>query len=103
MLAETDCILAGRYTHKRITPNDRWTRAGYRHICWHVCDPAHIGEHQAQGAPDVGVILKMCRPTHDFYDQHRAEWEAVTEIPESTLASEAAGVALRFVERGGVV
>lgn len=44
----------------------------------------------------------MCRATHQFYDEHRDEWEQVTELSERRLENEAGGFALKFVERGGL-
>lgn len=51
----------------------------------------------------MGVCVPLCRAAHRFYDEHRDEWEYVTDLPERRLGSEAAGYALKFVERGGIV
>lgn len=97
------CILEGRYTKIRLTVYDKWTRRGFWHVCWGPIDPAHVGQHQARGAYDVGVCAPMCRAVHQFYDEHRDEWEYVTELSEKRLENEAGGFALKYVERGGVV
>lgn len=87
----------------RLTIYDQWTRRGFRHVCWGPIDPAHVGDHQATGAPDVGVCVPLCRAAHAFYDEHREEWPQVTALSEKRMANEAGGYALAFVERGGVV
>jgi len=94
-------------TRRRITPFDKkwWDGKGgvprWRHTCFGPVDPAHIGKHQAQGAPDLGVIVPLCRAAHHFYDEHRSEWFRVTGYSDAKMASAASGYALKYVESGG--
>lgn len=75
---------------------------GYVHRCWGANTPAHVGDHQAQGAPDFGVLVPLCQAAHDYYDHHRDEWERVTRYSEKKMALAASGYALKYVEQGGV-
>ncbi len=63
--------------------------------------PAHVGEHQAQGAPDFGALVPLCKAGHEFYDEHRTEWSRVTGYSEKKMALAASGYALKYVEEGG--
>lgn len=103
-------MLAGRITLAPLGIHDKKVRVpkwGYgqsvawRHICWGGMTPAHVGEHQARGAPDFGVLVPLCKASHQFYDEHRSKWQGVTGYSEKRMASEASGYALRYVERGG--
>jgi hypothetical protein len=96
------CILAGRFTLRRISLNDRDWQDGAEHRCWGPRDPMHVGEHRAQGAADFGRVVSACRATHDLYDQNRPLFHRVTRVTEKQLENKAAGLALKYVERGGV-
>ena len=111
---ENACLLRGDalfpcVTRRQVTPFDKtwWPGKGgvpqWRHICFGPVDPAHVGKHQAQGAPDVGAIVPLCRAAHSFYDEHRSDWRYVTGYSEKQMASAASGYALKYVESGGVL
>ena len=109
---ENLCMIAGRIVLERLGLHDKsvrvdnWTYAqtiAWRHVCWGDITPAHVGEHQARGAPDFGVIVPLCEAAHDFYDHHRSKWQGVTGWTEPSMASAASGYALKYVERGGWV
>lgn len=82
------CILAGRVIERPFSgadvPNGPFWR-GFRHICWGPVDPAHIGPHQATGAPDRGHILPLCRAAHQFYDEHRISFYRATGYSDHQL------------------
>lgn len=102
---ENDCLLWRKPITARVGLYDKYpvyAPAVLEHRCWGPIDPAHVGDSQARGAPDFGVIVPLCRAAHDFYDQHRSRWAKVTGYTEATMASEASGYGLRYVERGGV-
>jgi hypothetical protein len=103
---ENRCLLRGRQTLRRVTAYDmleKWTTdpLAWFHCCWGPIDPAHVGETQAQGAPDFGVLVPLCRAAHGFYDEHRSDWALVTGYTEPMMASAASGYALKYTERGG--
>src|SRR5437588_5178151 len=98
------CLLMTRLTAVQLCPYDRPAPgfAGWWiHVCWGPVDPAHVGDHQARGAPDVGVLAPLCRGAHRFYDEHRGAWPEVTGISEAEMASVASGLALKWTETGG--
>jgi hypothetical protein len=110
---ENDCMLRGDGLFPRVTlaslsladsviSRDRDTRVWWVHNCWGPIDPAHVGDSQARGAPDFGVIVPLCRAAHDYYDHHRSKWRKTTGYSEKQMASAASGYALAYVERGGV-
>jgi hypothetical protein len=72
------------------------------HRCWGAITPAHVGKHRAQGAPDFGHVIPLCKAAHQFYDEHRSEWPRVTGYSEKKMALAASGYALKYVEQGGV-
>src|SRR5207302_4658758 len=92
------CVLKGRDTTRRLSVRDAenlrregWFRgepfylltgsAYWHHACWGPIDPAHVGEHRAQGAPDAGAVVPMCRAAHREYDEHRDRWEHLVAPP----------------------
>jgi len=90
--------------HDRLIRGDAWTYGTSRvwqHICWGEPTPAHVGEHQARGAPDFGVLVPLCKAAHRFYDELRSQWQGVTGYSESQMASAAAEYAADYVEQGG--
>jgi hypothetical protein len=95
-----DCLLTNRSTQDEMTCYDVTTARGFVHVCWGPIDPAHVGDHQAQGAPDVGCVIPLCRAAHRYYDEHRQSFYRVTGISERQLVSIAAGLALKWAERG---
>ena len=100
------CLLWDKLLQRAISLHDTPFTLGWRgfvHRCWGPIDPAHVGPHQANGAPDLGACVPLCRAAHDYYDQHRSAFAKVTGWSEKLLANHAAGLALRYVERGGVV
>jgi len=76
---------------------------GFKHVCWGANTPAHVGKHQATGAPDFGRCVPLCQAAHQFYDEHRHAWSRFTGYTEVRMESAAAGYALKYVERGGWV
>jgi hypothetical protein len=99
---ENDCMLRGSLLRGRVSLHDVVTpMGGFLHVCWGVITPAHVGQHQARGAPDFGVLVPLCQAAHQFYDEHRAEWAKVTGCSERKMASEAGGYGLKYVEHGG--
>lgn len=104
---ENDCLLSGRRLAKRLALFDIQrlggtdNAIGFDHVCWGPIDPAHVGDKQSRGAPDLGHCVPLCRAAHDFYDQHRSAWKSVTGLSEKRMANEAGGFALKYVERGG--
>lgn len=101
---ENPCLLEGKVTRGRLTDHDVPSSvhpACFQHRCWGVITPAHVGEHAAQGAPDVGVLVPLCQAAHDFYDHRRTEWAKVTGLDERKMAHLAEGYTVKYVERGG--
>lgn len=99
------CLLAGRFTERRITPNDsRWAfRVGpteWRHICWGRIECAHVNETQARGAGDVGECAPLCAASHHALDQ-RLGAATFAKVTGLNLTHIAAGLAQTYVERGG--
>jgi hypothetical protein len=83
------CILVGRVVAGQFSPNDRPVGLGWQgwvHGCWGPVDPAHIGPHQAVGAPDRQHILPLCRAAHQFYDEHRMSFYRATGFSHHQLA-----------------
>lgn len=102
-------MLAGRGIEGPLSTHDNgFPRQSYppwrnwEHRCWGPIDPAHVGKHRAQGAPDFGVTVPLCRAAHQFYDEHRDRWPKLTGYGQRKMASAAAGFALKYVERGGI-
>lgn len=96
------CLLGSRWLRQRVSLFDRAQgNEWFTHSCWGPIDPAHVGAHQARGAPDVGHIVPLCRAAHQFYDEKRSSWARVTGFTEAKMASEAGGYALKFLETGG--
>lgn len=89
---ENKCLLAAQFTTQRVTLNDldvaegRWR---FLHQCWGVITPAHIGKHQANGAPDLGHCIPLCEAAHTYYDEHRGAWAAVTGYTEAKMQRKA--------------
>lgn len=79
---EHGCLLTGKVTTEPVTPNDT---PGLPHRCWGAITPAHVGKHQATGAPDRGVIVPLCKAAHTFYDEHRAKWMHVSGWTEPMM------------------
>ena len=92
------CILSGNVVLGMISPDDQHIgfSLAFHHVCWGPVDPAHVGQHQATGAPDMGRLLPLCRAAHQFYDEHRLSFYRVTGIPPQTLAWEAARFAAEY-------
>jgi hypothetical protein len=92
-------------THDVRTAYSGWLGRGkptpWQHRCWGPIDPAHVGQHQANGAPDVGACVPLCRAAHSFYDEHRGAWAKATGLTEPKMANLAAGLALKYHEQGG--
>jgi hypothetical protein len=101
VVEETDCVGAGRLFTRQVSGYDLRGARAFLHVCWGPHDPAHVGKHRAQGAPDFGRVVNMCRALHDFYDQHRSVFAKVTGLTERKLENQAEWNALRWVERGG--
>ena len=98
----TGCTFSGRFLWRQISPNDTRLSVGYWvHHCWGAIDPAHVGEHRAQGAPDRGSVLPMCRALHQFYDEHRPAFYRAVRITEHRLVGAAQYLASQFPESGG--
>lgn len=99
------CLLMTRLTATQMCPYDRSAgplfRGWWIHVCWGPIDPAHVGDHQARGAPDIGAIAPLCRGAHRFYDERRSAWAEVTGISDAEMASVASGLALKWAETGG--
>jgi hypothetical protein len=103
---ENHCLLRGRVLAATISPRDgklpdtlgiQWV-----HFCFGPRDPAHVNRTRAQGVPDFGEVICLCRAAHRWLDNHtRAEFERATGFSQQNLTSAAAGLALRYVERGG--
>src|SRR5205085_7011060 len=100
------CLLMARLTGRQLCPYDR-PAPGFPgwwiHVCWGPIDPAHVGDHQATGAPDLGALVPLCRGAHRFYDEQRSVWHDVTGISEAEMASVASGLALKWAETGGTL
>jgi len=96
-----DCAIMGRIVGARMSMRDLRCSGLFQHRCWGPTDPAHVGQHRANGAPDVGAIVPLCRAAHSFYDEHRAAWGKATGLSESKMANLAAGLALKYHEQGG--
>lgn len=99
-------MLVGRCTYVRFSEHDvAFPRGGklprFVHYCWGANTPAHVGKHQAKGAPDFGALVPLCKEAHRRYDERRWEWKRATGFTEKQMASEASGYALFYVERGG--
>ena len=102
VVSHTECVGAGRLFTRRVCGYDFHTPDGYLvHVCWGGNDPAHVGKHRAQGVPDLGRVVNMCRALHNFYDEHRSEFAKVTGLTEAKLANIASGNALKYLESGG--
>ena len=108
---ENPCMLAGKPTLEPMSTHDKphkswWVQGAwmdtYLHVCWGAMTPAHVGEHQAQGAPDFGVLVPLCKAAHQFYDEHREQWAKATGFTEAKMALRASGYALKYVERRGI-
>jgi hypothetical protein len=110
---ENPCMLAERLLrgpvsllhdapYEHMNHNAARVYRGWWHNCWGGNTPAHVGKHQAKGAPDFGVLVPLCRVAHQFYDEHRKEWAKATGFTEKKMASAASGYALKYVELGGV-
>jgi hypothetical protein len=104
---ENECLLRAHPIRRRFSEHDmvwpNWN-ANPRdliHVCWGAVTPAHVGEHQARGAPDFGVLVPLCEAAHRFYDTRRWDWRKATGYTERQMASEASGYALKYQERGG--
>lgn len=100
-ICENACLLAGRLTTVRFTANDLSNAGAFFHVCWGPIDPAHVGEHRSQGAPDFGMVVPLCRAAHQFYDEQRPMWLEATGYTNRRMASAASGYALKYSERGG--
>jgi hypothetical protein len=99
---ENPCMLRGATIRVRFSEHDEMLPIwGYVHRCWGAITPAHVGPHQARGAPDFGVLVPLCKAAHQRYDEHRDEWPRVTRYDEKAMASAASCYALRWVDRGG--
>jgi len=101
------CELEGKLTVGRMSEHDVRVpdQAGYRqglflHRCWGAVTPAHVGEHQAQGAADVACCVPLCQPAHQVYDEHRGKFHRMTGISAKRMQHRAEGYAVRFYERG---
>ena len=97
-------MLAGRQLRRAVTINDRpplGLLGTYLHVCFGANTPAHVGEHQAQGAPDFGVLVPLCEGAHGYYDERRSEWTHATGFGPKKMASAASGYALKYMEQGG--
>jgi hypothetical protein len=106
---ENLCLLAGHHLPGRVSHHDRkWVLSTfghgmiYMHVCWGGVTPAHVGKHQATGAPDFGVLVPLCKAAHQSYDEHRDVWPRATGYTEKKMALAASGYALQYVESGGV-
>ena len=105
VVTETPCVGLGRFFQRRISVADYAQGAPdclWVHRCWGPHDPAHVGKHRAQGVPDLGRVVNMCRALHDFYDQHRDVFAKVTGLTERKLALIASGNGLKYSECGGL-
>lgn len=99
---ENACLLRGSVTQKRLSLHDLDWYDGVRHICWGAITPAHIGKHQATGAPDFGRCVPLCKAAHQFYDEHRHAWARYTWYTAVRMENAAADYALKYVQQGGV-
>ena len=110
------CLVAGRDTTRQLSLRDREnvihsTRDGevystltgsayWHHVCWGPIDPAHVGKHRAQGAPDAGAVVPLCRAAHQAYDEHRDRWDHLVS-PSVDLADEAARLYQQYLAEVG--
>ena len=96
------CVGLGLMLPRRVSLNDvpDLMSGLYRHVCWGDFTPAHVGKHRAQGVRDRGHVVCMCQALHDYYDHHRPEFSE-NGIAATTLEYIAAGLGLRWVDRGG--
>ena len=94
------CVIGCSFSSHDVSQGLAWR--GFKHVCWGANTPAHVGKHQATGAPDFGRCVPLCQAAHQFYDEHRHAWSRFTGYTEVRMESAAAGYALRYVERGGV-
>jgi hypothetical protein len=94
------CLLAGRLTHRRLTPNDIARGNIWAHVCWGAIDPAHVNETVARGAYDLGEVVPLCRAAHRQLDQHLGP-ALFAQATELNLTWYAGGYAVKFVEQGG--
>lgn len=87
-----DCLIADAVMGRAVSPNDRALGLavfGFVHSCWGAMTPAHVGKHQAQGAPDVGACVPLCQAAHRYYDEHRQSWAKVTGYTEERMQAAA--------------
>jgi len=103
---ENPCMLRGRVIAYSICSHDvsqglAWR--GFKHMCWGANTPAHVGKHQAKGAPDFGVLVPLCQAAHQFYDEHRYSWYGVTGWTADAMAGAAEDYGREYLERGGWV
>ncbi len=93
------CLLGAQWLTKRLSVMDREASGfnGFWHVCWGPTDPAHVGQHQARGAPDVGHCVPLCRAAHQYYDEHRPSWAKATELTEGHMGVAAEGYAIRWL------
>lgn len=105
------CEVEGQEVLARLSVNDIELRyparlreprkVTYRHVCWGRVECAHVNDTQAGGAGDVGECVPLCTAAHQALDQRlgAATFARVTRLD---LTHVAAGLALAWVERGGV-
>lgn len=96
------CELEGKLIRRAFSLHDQPTgQPGlWVHHCWGEITPAHVGDHQAQGAPDVACCVPLCEVAHKEYDEHRGRFHQVTGISAKRLRYRAEGYAVRYHERG---
>ena len=94
------CLIWGAALPRAISLNDEPAGRGFTHRCWGPMDPAHVGQHQATGAPDRGAVVCLCRAAHKWYDERRSQFAKVTGLTDKKLENIAAGLGLKYVEQG---
>ena len=104
-ITQMPCVLAGCVLGRAISLNDvslglAWR--GFEHRCWGPIDPAHVGQHQATGADDLGVLLPLCRAAHRFYDERRLSFYRVTGYTAQQMAEDAARLGTEYAARKAV-
>lgn len=102
---ENPCLLRGAVIGAAFSLHDvsqglAWR--GWKHVCWGANTPAHVGKHQATGAPDFGRLVPLCQAAHQVYDERRYAWSRYTGYTEVRMENAAADYALAYVKAGGV-
>ena len=55
--------------------------------CWGPIDPAHVNKTRAQGAPDLGEVVPLCRKHHREQEGRTARFNAKYRVDLSWIAT----------------